>query len=85
MEYAKYIDKNTIEKASKVIFEESVYIANPTEGILLAHGYKPLVETEQPNVNENEYVVPSYSEEEDKIVLNWVVKKYDEEAEDGGE
>jgi hypothetical protein len=83
MEYAKYINENTIEKASKVIFEETVYIANPTEDILLAHGYKPLVDTEQPNVNENEYVIPTYSEEQDRIVTNWVVKQYEEEAEDG--
>lgn len=77
MEYAKYIYEKTIKKAQKVIFEESIYIANPTEEILLAHGYKPLVETEQLELNENEYVKPFYSEEEDRIVLSWIVKKYE--------
>ena len=83
MRYVKYIDENTIENAPDIIFEETVYIANPTEEILLAHGYKPLVEAEQPELNENEYVEPFYSEEEDRIVLSWIVKQYEEKVEDG--
>lgn len=91
MRYVKYIDEKTVENAPNIIFEETIYIANPTEEILLAHGYKPLVEAEQPNVNENEYVETVYSEEEDRIVLSWIVKQHkteetnpdEEEVEDG--
>lgn len=89
MEFVKYINENTIEKAPKIIFEEKVYIANPTEEIYRAHGYKPLYKNEQPELNYNEYAVCSYVEDEDKIVLVWTVKQYepenqaDEEVENG--
>lgn len=85
MEFVKYINENTIEKAPKIIFEETVYIANPTEEIYRAHGYKPLHENEHPELNENEYAEPFYSEEEDRVVLSWTVKQHETETNTGGE
>lgn len=79
MRYVKYINNNNIENAPNIIFKETVYIANPTEEIFLAHKYKPLVETEQPELNDNEYVEPFYSDEEYRVVLSWIVKKYETE------
>ena len=85
MEFVKYINDNQIEKAPRIIFEEKVYIANPTEEIYRAHGYKPLYEGEYPELNENEYVEPFYSEEEDRVVLSWTVKQYETETNKGEE
>lgn len=80
MEYVKYINPTTIEVAPKVIFDKNIYIANPTEEILMEHGYKPLVEREQPIFDEeNEYLVLKYQEEEDEILKTWVIERHEEE------
>ena len=78
MKYAKYINENEIEVAPNIIFDETVYIANPTDDILLAHGYKPLYENECPELGENEYACYTYSELEDRIVCGFIVKQYEE-------
>lgn len=79
MKFVKYINDNHIENAPSIIFDETVYIANPTEEIYRTHGYKPLYNNECPELNENEYAVCSYTNEEDRIVLVWTVKQYEPE------
>lgn len=80
MKFVKYINENQIENAPSIIFDDKVYIANPTEEIYRAHGYKPLYKNEQPELNENEYATCSYTEEEDRVVLIWTVKQYEPET-----
>lgn len=79
MKFVKYINENQIENAPRIIFEENIYIANPTDEIYRSHGYKLLYTIERPDLNENEYAVCSYTEEEDRIVLVWTVKQYEPE------
>lgn len=79
MKFVKYINENQIENAPSIIFDEKVYIANPTDEIYRVHGYKPLYENEYPELSENEYVERSYTEEEDRVVLVWTVKQYEPE------
>ena len=81
MRYAKFISENKIEHAPKVFFEGDVYIANPTEDLILEHGYKPLVVDEAPETGENEYLVPSYTETDNEVHQHWNVEVYEE----GGE
>jgi hypothetical protein len=80
MEYAKYINENTIEVATNVIFDNDIYIANPTESILIEHGYKPVIEGEKPSFDvDSEYLVPLYQEEDDKILKTWVIERFETE------
>lgn len=79
MKFVKYINENHIENAPSIIFGEKVYIANPTEEIYRTNGYKPLYKSECPELNDNEYVERSYTEEEDRVVLVWTVKQYEPE------
>ena len=83
MAYAKYISENTVENAPKIIFESDDYIANPTDEMLLERGYKPLVVDTEPEVGENEYLEPRYTDEGDHIEQHWVVKEYEEFVEEG--
>lgn len=82
MKFVKYINENQIENAPSIIFKENVYIANPTDEIYRDHGYKLFYTNERPDLNENEYAVCSYTEEEDRIVLVWTVKQYEPETQE---
>lgn len=76
--FAKYIDENTIKIASRhtIIKYDDVQVINPKDEDFIKAGYKELVIKEEPNYDmEKEYLEPAYTEEENKIIQNWVIKE----------
>lgn len=75
--YAKYINENEIDYAPSIYQSEEGLIVNfdADSELLLKHGYKPLEEPERPDHNpEYQVLLHSYSEEDSKIVLSYVVQ-----------
>lgn len=57
----------------------SVYIANPTDEQLKLVGYKPLVEEEQPEYNEQtQILVEHYEETDENIIKSYKVVEIEE-------
>ena len=77
MEYARYIDERSVGFSPRVIFENDKYIANPTKEMLLERGYKPVVTDEEPEIEVNQYLEPSYSDDGDYISRHWIVKEFE--------
>ena len=69
--YVKFIDSTHVENAPRVLHDETRTIINPTEAILLEHGYKPLVETDCPCEQGYWYAI-EYVEDDDQITKTWV-------------
>lgn len=64
-----------ISYAPKKIIIDGKTIFNPTESLLKEQGYKDVETTEAPTVStQTQQVVPSWTEQEDKIVQSWEVK-----------
>ena len=62
--FVKFVDENTIVKASRLILHDGEYYANPTEETLLDLGFLSLVVDQQPKIEENQYLIPKYAVEE---------------------
>lgn len=74
----KYVNKNTIEMANKytILKYDDVQVINPKEEDFIKAGYKKLVIEEEPSYNmETEYLEPTYKEEKNKIIQNWIIKE----------
>ena len=81
MEYAKYINEHTIEPAPKVVKVGKKRIANPKPEILEELGYKPVIEDDKPEITEQQYLVPRYTQTAKRITRHWEIREY----EGGGE
>ena len=78
MNYAKYIDKNTIEYANpKRLILEDKQIFNPTETDFISNGFYPLVENQIPEdeLSENQYWCAKYTFKNNKIMQNWQIEE----------
>lgn len=69
--FVKFIDSQNVQPAPKWINADEKIYSNPTEETLLAHGYKPLVETEKP-VKEGCYYTFEYQDKENCVEKVWV-------------
>ncbi len=82
----KYISENRVQRAPRVIFDGDNYIANPTSEMLKAQGFKTLVVDPEPEIGENEYLVPRYTQTAKRVTQHWVVMQMEEPTmEDGGD
>lgn len=81
--YVKLINEYNIERAPNLILDEEKAYGNPSEEVLIAHGYYPLVETECPT--EEGYTYTFHYEIVNQTVLQvWdaheiVVPEFEEE------
>lgn len=71
--YAKIIDGQLVAAPRKIPLGDKV-IYNPTPENLTAAGYKPVVETDPPEVDEWHIAVPHYTEKKSQIVQSWTVE-----------
>ena len=60
---------------------ESNDIFTNDESILLEYGYKPVVYEETPELQENEYVTPIYTETAAQIIVSWEIHESTEATE----
>ena len=68
--YAKIID-NEVQFAKRIVEYEGETIYNPSEEIILALGFLPVVFTEQPESTITTEYVPTWSEVDGEIVQGW--------------
>ena len=80
----KFINETTIENTPKIIRDENKVYANPSEEILKAHGYKPLVEQECPN-EEGFWYSFEYKENKTTITKTWIAHEIEAETEEFGD
>ena len=76
----KFINENQIEpyKGGFVVLDNRIY-TNPTDETLHQAGYKTLICAETPEYDEEkQFLVEIYSEEEDSIYCNYIVKDFEE-------
>ena len=66
-----YVNETYIKKPTNPIKVDGVSYSNPTDETLLALGYLPLVEEENPADKEGYWVAPKYVKLSDKIVNEW--------------
>lgn len=71
--YGKLID-GTLYEAPKRIVLGAWQIFNPADEHLAQAGYLPVVETEMPELEENQYAIFSYVQQDDQIVKVWSVQ-----------
>lgn len=72
--YAKLID-NTLEIAPRQVQLDGNTVINPSNDILLALGYLPVLYTDQPTAQDGYYAVSHWVQTDVSIVQEWEVKK----------
>lgn len=72
--YGKIID-NVFRPAPHHLIIGGAHIYNPTDAMLEAEGYKPVVFTDAPEAPEGYYAVVSWTETEDVIQQVWTLEK----------
>ena len=72
--YAKLID-NTLEIAPRQVRLDSNTVINPSNDILLALGYLPVLYTDKPTAQDGYYAVSHWVQTDVSIVQEWEVKK----------
>lgn len=74
MKYAKLINDYPQYAPRKMpVGDDIVY--NPTDTMLEAAGYLPVVETDPPEVETGYYAVPHWAEVDGEIVQSWTVEE----------
>ena len=73
--YAKLIDSELHEPHFPLRGERDVFTTDAD--ILREYGFKPVRYTDQPELAENEYTTPIYTETEDEIIVTWEVHEDD--------
>ncbi len=73
MRYAKLINNYPSYAPRKMRVGDTV-VYNPLPEQLLADGYMPVVETEPPEVDEQHYAEPHWTEQNGEIVQTWTVE-----------
>ena len=82
MELYKLKDNKLVKfNGGFVVFDNRVY-TNPTEEVVRKAGYKNLVYDVQPEYDETtHYLVRDFEEQDNCIVVHWIVKEIPEEFE----
>ena len=70
--YAKLVNRN-LEYAPRMIRDNNTVTYNPTEGMLINLGYKPVYEEEEPICEDGYYCEPRYSETDAAITIEWEI------------
>lgn len=78
MEYAKLIDGELILAPNPIDYNGN-YIGNPPAEIYEAAGYKPVVFTDPPTVEEGYIAVPGWQDEGFEIVQVWHIEETPDE------
>lgn len=78
---AKLIDGQIKYAGGKILIIDDEVIVNPREEDFIEAGYKPVV-GERLEEKEGFYQVPEYTEEEEKIIVNYHYEKITEETEE---
>ena len=73
MTYAKLIDGEVFFASRRILNGASV-IYNPPVAVFAALGYKPVIFTEAPEVEEGYVAVPGWTETEEEILQTWSVE-----------
>ena len=81
MKYAKLIDGDLILAPNPLLVGAN-YIGNPPGSVYEAEGYKPVVYTDPPTVEEGYIAVPGWDEEDDEIVQTWSIEEEPDEVDD---
>ena len=81
MEYAKFIDENTILRPHKHLRTPQIIAFNfdKNEALLRQEGYLPLRYDEKPEATEGYYNKPQYELTEEAILVHWVAEEIQEE------
>ena len=82
--YAKFISEDSIRYAPRTLKEQDFVCFNFSSAspeILNSRGYYEVVEDEQTECEENEYLVPHYEQADNSILVHWTVEELVEEQE----
>lgn len=67
------LENGRFKKAKHFIIDGNATIINPTDEMYEKHGYKKLVESPIPEIEENQSVVVCYEETENEIIKKYQV------------
>ena len=81
MNYAKLIDGKLVLAPNPILVGGN-YIGNPPGSVYEDAGYKPVVYTDPPTVEEGYIAVPDWEEEGDEIVQTWSIEEEPDEVDD---
>lgn len=70
MSFVKYIDENTVQNAPLVLIDDKKVYSNPSDEILRAFGYLPLIDCEIP-VEEGYTFTKRYEVDGDNVLVVW--------------
>lgn len=72
-QYAKFISEDSVKYPPRNYKSANLVAFNFDKNIplLIAEGYKEIVEDERPEVQEGYTLQPTYEEKEDKILVHW--------------
>lgn len=76
----KLVDGHLKIASGKILVYEDLIISNPRDEDFLNAGYKPVEDNRLPD-KEGYYQVPEYTEEDDKIVINYHYEEIPDEQE----
>ena len=82
--YAKFISEDCIKYAPRTLKEQDFVCFNfdkASPEILNSRGYYEVIEDEQPECEENEYLCPHYEQADNSILVHWTVEELTEEQE----
>ena len=73
--FGKIVNGQFERAKTHIVLENGGWISMPTDEMYIANGYKPLVLSEQPSIEENQYLTENYVEYEDYIQINYTVNE----------
>lgn len=79
--YGKLID-GVLEFAPKKIKQDNSIIYNPPVEMLVERGYKPIIETPEPEAQEGYHYELSFEDDGDEIVYVWTLYENEPTADD---
>lgn len=65
------IKKGVLQLAPRIID----HVLDPSDDVYIAHGYLPIITAEEPTVEQNQYAIPLFREENGRIVQEWSVEE----------
>lgn len=77
--YAR-LDRGNFEYAPNILYVGDKQIINASAEEYISLGWLPIVKTEQPEVDENSYYTPIYTESDGKIIQQWEKHEIPDEA-----
>ena len=80
-QYAKFISEDVVKYPPRNLKTANLVAFNFDKNIplLIAEGYKEVIEDEQPEVEEGYYNKPIYEDTDDAILVHWVATEIVEE------